>query len=290
MRYCLRCDHPFVSDVWPCPACGHSPERIEEFWAFAPELARENSDYNPDFFRVLVDLEDKSFWFRARNRLILWSVSRFFPDARSVLEIGVGTGFVTRALRTALPQAEMWGSDIHVEGLRFAAGRLQDSATLFQMDACRIPFRAEFDLVGLFDVLEHIEDDEAVLREIGRALKPGGGILLAVPQHMSLWGPADDLARHKRRYAAGELARKVREAGFDVILKTSFVSLLLPVLYASRLRSRRTRTYDLLAELRIHPALNLLFLSRAQRGATLIRSGLRLPAGGSQFLVARRPA
>ena len=290
MRYCLHCDHPFVSDVWPCPACGRSPERIDEFWAFAPELARENSDYNPDFFRVLVDLEDKSFWFRARNRLILWSVSRFFPDARSVLEIGVGTGFVTRALRAALPQAELWGSDIHVEGLRFAAGRLQDSATLFQMDACRIPFREEFDLVGLFDVLEHIEDDEAVLREIGRALKPGGGILLAVPQHMSLWGPADDLARHKRRYTAGELVRKVREAGFDVILKTSFVSLLLPVLYASRLRSRRTRTYDLLAELRIHPALNLLFETVLSAERTLIRSGLRLPAGGSQFLVARRPA
>jgi ubiquinone/menaquinone biosynthesis C-methylase UbiE len=259
---------------------------VSGFQCFAPELALENTDYDPKHFRTLVTLEDNSFWFQARNRIILWSLSRFFQGARSLLEIGVGTGFVMRELRRALPEASLWASDIHVQGLQFAAERLAHSVDLLQVDARHIPFRSEFDIVCLFDVLEHIQDDEAVLKEARLALKPGGGLLLTVPQHMFLWGPFDEAGFHKRRYGISELERKVRSAGLDVVLKTSFVSFLLPAMYASRLRSRWRGEYDLTEE-QVHPAVARVFQTLLSAEFRLIQAGVRFPMGGSQLLIAR---
>jgi len=289
MRRCLQCESTDVPEDWNCSVCGFAPKPFGGFKCFAPELAAGNADYDPRHFELLVNIEDGSFWFAARNRLILWVLSRFFPHPRSVMEVGVGTGFVMRALRDALPEAHLSASDAYVEGLRFAAERLGDAVMLLQMDARQIPFRREFDIIGLFDVLEHIQDDEAVLKELRLALRPGGGIIITVPQHMFLWGPADEAAFHKRRYGAKELAAKARAAGFDVVFKSSFVSLLLPVLYLSRLRTRKAGKYNLTDELEIHPVLDKIFRGVLAVEFALTRLGVRWPAGGSQLLVARVP-
>jgi len=288
MRSCIQCQGTFGANSWTCPACGFAPELLGGFQCFAPQLALSNPDYDPKHFRTLMTLEDNSFWFQARNRIILWSLSRYFSDARSLLEIGVGTGFVMRELRRALPEASLWASDIYIQGLQFAAERLAHSVDLLQVDARQIPFRSEFDVVCLFDVLEHIQDDEAVLKEVSLALKQRGGLLLTVPQHMFLWGPFDEAGFHKRRYGIHELERKVRTAGFDVLFKTSFVSFLLPVLYVSRLRSRWKGQYNLTDEQDIHPALDWAFRRLLSSELRLIQAGIRFPAGGSQLLVARR--
>lgn len=203
------------------------------------------------------------------------------------MEIGAGTGFVMRALRRAMPDARLCASDIHVEGLRFAAERLDGSVDLLQMDARQIPFREEFDVVCMFDVLEHIQDDEAILKELSLVVKPGGGIIVTVPQHMFLWGLFDESVFHKRRYGVHELEQKVQAAGFDVLFRTSFVSFLLPFLYASRLRSRWRGKHNIVDETEIHPALDRLFRKLLSAELALIRSGFRFPAGGSQLLVAR---
>jgi len=287
MRSCIQCRQTFGTDSWICPACGFAPELLGGFQCFAPELAQGNSDYDPKHFRTLVALEDNSFWFQARNRIILWSLSRFFPAVRSLLEIGVGTGFVMRELRRSFPQTRMWASDIHIEGLQFAAERVAGSVDLLQMDARQIPFRSEFDVVCLFDVLEHIQDDEGVLKELSCVLKPGGGLLLTVPQHMFLWGPFDEGGFHKRRYGTNELERKVKAAGFDVLVKSSFISFLLPVLYLSRLRSRWKGEYDLHEEQNVHPTVDWVFRILLSTEFRMIQAGLRFPMGGSQLLIAR---
>jgi SAM-dependent methyltransferase len=74
-----------------------------------------------------------------------------------------------------------------------------------------VSYRDEFDTIGAFDVIEHIEDDVGAMREIYRALKPGGGFMIIVPQHMFLWSRVDDLAFHKRRYARRELTAKLEK-------------------------------------------------------------------------------
>ena len=89
--------------------------------------------------------------------------------------------------------------------------------TLFQMDARFVPFEEEFDVIGAFDALEHIKEDEDVLREIFRATKEGGGIILTVPQHPFLWSQMDEISHHYRRYTRRGLIDKVQRAGFEVV-------------------------------------------------------------------------
>lgn len=288
MRLCPRCGAAHQADDWRCPACGHEPERIAGVPAFAPELAHAESGYDPAHYAELARLESRNFWFRARNRLIVWALARYFPGAGRMLEVGCGTGFVLAGIARAFPGAELTGSEVAAEGLVHAARRMP-AARFVQMDARRIPFRAEFDLAGAFDVLEHIEDDRAVLRALSESLAPAGGLILTVPQHPFLWSEFDARARHVRRYRAAELREKVEEAGFEIVRMTSFVSLLLPLMMASRLAARAPASdYDPLAEFRIAPWLNWTLEKVLDFERLLIRAGLDFPAGGSLLVVARR--
>lgn len=239
-------------------------------------------------FHHLPQAEENSFWFRSRNALIVWALRRYFADAQSMLEVGCGTGFVLRGVRNAFPHMRLVGGELFQAGLAVAAQRVPD-AELLELDARDLPFRAEFDIVGAFDVLEHIDDDERALAAMYEALRPGGGLVVTVPQHPGLWSAVDEYSRHVRRYRRGELLAKLGGSGFNVVHWTSFVSLLLPVLALSRLRFRGEKTFDPLAEYRTPPFVDSAFGWVLTAERALIRSGLPLPAGGSLLAVAKRP-
>ena len=202
MKRCIACGANFWAN-WSCPTCAYSPKLIEGFLAFAPDLAVGDPHNSPDF-QTLSSVEAGNFWFRARNRLIVWAIRRYFKNPTSMLEIGCGTGFVLSGVSTEFPELRLSGSEASCAGLSFASRRVP-RASLFQMDARNIPFRDEFDIVGAFDVLEHIQEDERVLAEMYQATKQGGGIVITVPQHAFLWSNVDETAGHVRRYDAREL-------------------------------------------------------------------------------------
>jgi SAM-dependent methyltransferase len=243
--------------------------------------------YDPALYEAIAQAEPQSFWFRARNRLIVSTVRRHFPDAGSLLEVGCGTGFVLAGLREAFPSMRLVGSELFAEGLELARRRLPD-VELLQLDALEMPFAEEFDVVGAFDVLEHVHDDEGVLAGMRRALSAGGGLVLLVPQHPRLWSDMDAVARHVRRYTRRELATKVDAAGFEVVQASSFVSALLPAMVLSRaVRRGLRRRYDPIAEL--HPGpLNGVFERVLDGERRLIEHGVSLPLGGSLLLVGRK--
>jgi len=157
------------------------------------------------------------------------------------------------------------------------------------MDARRIPYVNEFDTIGAFDVLEHIEEDEQVLAQIYSAVKPRGVMLLTVPQHPWLWSETDKRACHVRRYIDTDLIVKIEAAGFQVLRSTSFVTVLLPAMIVSRFFKRKTEAEEeARAELAISPWLNSLFYGLLRIELAGIRMGLSFPVGGSRLVIARK--
>jgi SAM-dependent methyltransferase len=288
LRLCLSCGAGFAGADWVCPRCGARPLERGGWPVFAPELADGgfgDADYAHE---ALLAAEARHFWFDTRRRLVVAALSRHAGGARSLLEVGCGTGYVLEGVRHARPELALTGTDALVASLARAAPRLL-GATLLQMDARRIPFRDEFDAVLALDVVEHIEDDAAALREMALALRPGGVLILTVPQHPWLWSPLDEWSGHKRRYRRGELRERLAAAELRVERLTSFSALVLPLLVLAR-RRPRPAVFDPLAELKISGPLNALLRlpSAVERG--LIGAGISLPAGGSLLAVARRPA
>jgi SAM-dependent methyltransferase len=257
--------------------------------AFTPELAEKSEGFEASYFGRLAELEPGSFWFRSRNRLLCWALEHYFSDAKNFLEIGCGTGFVLTGIRKALPRLTLVGGEVFSAGLRLAADRLP-GVDLFQMDARQIPFETEFDVIGAFDVLEHIGDDELVLSQMYRAVRQGGGIILTVPQHSFLWSEVDEYSRHVRRYSVSELTAKVEQAGFRTLRATSFVSLLLPLMLIARLKQRpANREFDPAAEFKLSAPANYLLERAMDVERTMIRVGVSFPVGGSLLLIAKRP-
>jgi SAM-dependent methyltransferase len=286
VRLCLSCGCPFVAVEWRCPECGAEPAVVDGVTMFAPDLAAEGEGFDPELFDTLAALEPHSFWFRARNRLIAWAVTEYFPRASTFLEVGCGTGFVLAGLQDAAPRLSLSGSELFPQAFEYARRRAPN-ATLYQLDARQIPFVDEWDVIGAFDVLEHIEDDAAALQSIRRALHDGGGLLVTVPQHPQLWSTADEYAHHVRRYRRGELRNKLELAGFRVARMTSFVTLLLPAMALMRYRGRKRslQAYDPTGEHRVG-RLTPVLEGTLEVERMAIRRGWSLPAGGSLLAIA----
>ena len=289
MKRCLACDARYAVSASTCPNCGFTPARIDGFEAYAPEYAHGGGGFKADYFVELVHLEEGNFWFRSRNRLILWAIATYGGELESFLEIGCGTGYVLSGVSAAFPNVRLQGSEIFTAGLGFAASRLP-SVKIIQADARNIPFDEEFDAVGAFDVLEHIVEDELVLANVRSALRPGGVLFLTVPQHAWLWSKIDEYAQHVRRYRSADLHRKFEIAGFQIVRSTSFVTFLLPAMIASRLFSRAdlgTRS-DPTREFRIPAVINWAFFHLLAAELALIKRGVDFAVGGSRFVVAKK--
>jgi SAM-dependent methyltransferase len=255
---------------------------------FAPYLADTISGMDPRGFEALSKVEAEHFWFVVRNELIVGLVNKFFPDARRFLEVGCGNGAVLCAIAQSRPWERLVGSELHPAGLAYARKRLPSEVEFVQMDARYIPALDVFDLTGAFDVIEHIADDEGVLRGVRAATRTGGGTIIAVPQHPWLWSRADDIAYHQRRYRRGELEAKLLRNGFEVLFSSSFTALLLPLMAASRLKARGAENDDnVLSEFALNRHVNDIFIAILRAEVRMTLAGWRWPAGGSRIVVGR---
>jgi len=267
---------------------------IDGFRCYAPHLADDSSFYPLEGFDISVDAEANSFWCRSRNRIIRAVIDRFAAPGRplEMLEIGCGIGGVVSELRR-IGRLRITASEISLHGLRYARARFPD-VEFVQLDATEMPFESAFDLVGAFDVLEHIDADDRAMRGAYQALRPGGLFLVTVPQHAWLWSTLDDAVHHKRRYDRCGLLGRLRAAGFDVLFCSSFVTALFPAMAASRLLSRvrrpaRSPSTQITAEVVLPSAANRVCDLVMRADELALAAGVPLPFGGSLLAVARRP-
>jgi SAM-dependent methyltransferase len=234
--------------------------------------------YDPNHFPAVFAVEDRHFWFSARNlalKTIIEGLTSRLPDRYRVLEIGCGTGNTLRTLNEACPAAAVIvGIDLFEDGLAYARRRTKVPVVCARIE--NAPFAAPFDLVGMFDVLEHIDDDAAALRQVRALTARGGYALLTVPAHMTLWSRFDVEAHHCRRYEAPQLHQRLADAGFSVEYLTLFMATLYPV-------ARVSRALSDLAD-RVRQRFRGLVL---RQEAPMLRRRMKLPIGTSLLAVAR---
>ena len=249
--------------------------------------------YDPHYFHSLPLVEEKHFWFVARRQTILERLRHSVPDLgrRRLFDIGCGSGGLLAFLgASGVPLAG--GCDAYLDGLRLARRRV--GAPLVLVDEGRHPPLAPGQsFLGLFDVLEHIDDDRGTLAWIRSVLEPGGILALTVPAHPALYDEMDRRAHHRRRYRRRELREKLETAGFDIRALTHFMAPLVParalMRSVSRVRRGEGRPAGDEAEFRVVPVLN----DALGMALGLERALLRLcslPFGTSLLAIAsRRP-
>jgi trans-aconitate methyltransferase len=257
------------------------------------------ANYNPDDFDRLRTVEDTHFWFVSRNKILAAALATCVakvPALGPVLEIGCGTGNTLRVIRERLPQATLIGMDAFHSGLLHAKNRT--NASLVEGRIEHMPFRKRFTLIGMFDVLEHIEDDVAALVAVHESLETGGSLILTVPANPSLWSRIDEESQHRRRYTESHLRKALSAAQFRAEYVTHFMGVTYPALWASRhleqlvsaISWKRPATEECAAisrELRVPHVVNTLFERLLRLELPFIRRRCHLPVGTSLLAIAR---
>lgn len=187
----------------------------------------ENVSYPSDRHQTLAELEDRSFWFAHRGRVIGSLVGRF-PPPGCIFDVGGGNGFMVRELRSRGHEAILVEPGRH--GALAAIDRGLQPVVNATLASARFD-RESLPAVGLFDVLEHIEDDHGFLVDLHGLVQQGGRIYLTVPAYQWLWSEDDVKSGHFRRYTATTLRRALERAGFEVEYWSYFFTLLpIPIL------------------------------------------------------------
>ena len=236
-------------------------------------------------YPILYELEESHWWHIGRRRIIASFVRDICAQVTDrtprILDVGCGTGGNLKLL-SQFGNAE--GVDISADALAFCRERGLEVKAGAAED---LPYEdATFDLVTALDVVEHLDDDVAGLREMRRVLRPGGRLLIFVPAFMWLWGVQDDISHHRRRYRLPELRGALNEAGFEVERTTyANITFLLPTFFG-RLLMRVTGIKPE-SENNINiSALNPLFGRILGAEATFLRF-MNFPIGVSGLCVAR---
>jgi SAM-dependent methyltransferase len=244
-------------------------------------------EMQPHHYPILYQVEERHWWYVGRRRIIQSLVEKICttlnkPNPR-ILDVGCGTGANLKML-AAHGQAE--GVDISQQAVDFCRERGLESVKLGAAED--LPYENDsFELVTALDVIEHLDDDVAGLREMRRVLRRDGRVLLFVPAFMFLWGVQDDVSNHRRRYTLPSLLKAVEAAGFSVEWSSyANISFFVPVLVVRSvmrwLGLRADTEYGINISLMNGP------FSRLFAAERFVFKGGRLPFGVSAVCIARR--
>ena len=183
--------------------------------------------YPSSLYQMIASVEDHHFWFTARNTMITSLIHATISSpytSKTFLEIGCGTGIVMATLEKL--GFITTGLDVNEKALSYAAKRTHGK--LIRQSIFRYTSAKRYDVVGAFDVLEHIRDDKGFLQACYRLLTVNGYLLLTVPAGRDMWSLVDTQSGHVRRYEYEELLEKLHSTGFKIVRQSYWNSLLLP--------------------------------------------------------------
>ena len=191
---------------------------------FSDELA--NISYPSDGNEACFMVEDNSFWFKHRNNCII-SIIKSFPPKKdqTIFDVGGGNGFVSNGIAEA-------GFDVAliepgIQGVLNAKKRGVKNVICATTETAKIR-QHSLPAIGLFDVIEHIEDEVIFLRSIKELLSKDGYLYATVPAYSLLWSDEDTNAGHFKRYTVKSISQVLESSGFKVVY-SSYIFRFLPI-------------------------------------------------------------
>jgi SAM-dependent methyltransferase len=239
-----------------------------------------------DYERQTHEAEDRHWWYRGRRTVLDGVIAQLgLPKPARILDAGCGSG------RNMVELARLGTvTGIELSPTSVAIARERGCGEVIEGSVLELPFDGDsFDLAVSLDVIEHLEDDLAALRELRRAVAPGGVLLVTVPAYQWLWSGHDVVNHHHRRYTRSSLQRVAEQAGWQQVRTTYFNSLLLPLAIILRVLDRfNTKTTESSLDLWVPPELlNRVLEQPLLLEAAAIGRGGRIPAGLSLLAVFR---
>lgn len=273
-------------------------------WKAPTAVAHRDDRYDSAGFESLRRMQSTHFWYRGRHRFVMHFTRRIAAAADSssrtlsAVDLGGGCGGWVRylAARASDRFDEIALADSSADALRLAADHLPSSSRRYQIDLLNLQWSERWDAAFLLDVLEHIEEDAAVLHQIRDALRPGGHVIVTTPALERFRTPLDAMAHHVRRYSIRDFRRLAEQSGLELIAARYFMFLLSPLMWGARRRAPdpATMSADELRRFldrsdRIPPPLLNTALSTVFGAETPLGAWLPFPWGTSVLAVMRRP-
>jgi SAM-dependent methyltransferase len=238
-------------------------------------------------YPIMFRIEQSHWWYTGRRKILasfVEDICRRVTDRRPrILDVGCGTG-ANLLMLSQYGDAE--GVDVSEDALAFCRERGLENVKLGAAE--QLPYDDDtFDLVTALDVVEHLDDDLAGLREMRRVLRPGGRVLLFVPTFMFLWGLQDDVSNHRRRYRMPELGRVLKQAGFEIERTTyANITFFMPILAMRKLM--RLTGIKAESENNINVSAFNGMLGRMLGAESFVLRHMNIPFGVSGLCVARK--
>jgi SAM-dependent methyltransferase len=187
--------------------------------------------FEEDMHDELFELEDKSWWFKHRNRIIEAGVSKYPPPSNTIVDVGGGNGFVSAHLASKGIETILFEPGI--QGIKNAHRRGLNNLICAPFNGSAV-INGSVPAIGLFDVLEHMEKEVVFLQDMHKALIPNGMLYVTVPAHNVLWSDEDEVAGHFRRYSRKNLRKTLEDNGFSVVFISHFFRMLSPAIFMIR--------------------------------------------------------
>ena len=187
----------------------------------------------PSTYEITYRNEGRYWWYVARSEILTEMFRHFFhpKEDLKILNIGCGTGLISK---TFLKYGRVFNLDYSMEALNFS--KLRGLKDLIQAKAQALPIKDNvFDVIIVFDLLEHLDNDTLLLVELKKVLRKGGKIFLTVPAYKFIWSRIDSIARHKRRYTKKMLLKILKDAKIEIVKISYFNTLLFPFAVIERI-------------------------------------------------------
>ncbi len=188
------------------------------------------------YYKNYFVLEKMHWLFRIRRKIFLYFVGKYTKPNAKIFDFGCGSGYLVGELQKM--GYDTYGLDFEKYAIDYGLNQGINNLKLATGEKIDYPDET-FNIVTAFDVLEHIENEKPIIKELVRILKPGGKMIISVPAYMWLWGVQDDISHHFRRYTAGSLVNVFKNLPeLKVIRKTYFNTFLFPPIAVVRLFSK----------------------------------------------------